>query len=212
MSKAVNNPPFEIIDIKRISILEELGDDEVYWETTIKTANYTIGVHAWFFKVIRYCEQHIPEAASYLKGIRKNIIGFGPKHSAMMEIIDSEGFELMPLITEYIKNGIDLDAYYEHEQRLKEYAKNPKKETQIKKKQEGLHSVVKNVRESNLRSSKLSDNLLKFLGNQIQNIYPEIFESDPKYIREFNNEIHDSTRSLVEKISSIHFNATQNKK
>jgi len=204
MSKPpINNPPFEVIECNMRNFKEETGDDMAYWHIDVRTAEYKAHVMLLFDLLWRYCTHAHPDAADYLSSVRNSIPGLGPRHGEMMDVIGEEGYDLMPLITAYIREHVDLDAHHQHDLKVKEWAKDPENHKAAAEKAESLGSLFPAMKDARLRYERLTDELLAFLNAKVLDIYPEILESDPQNIRELKHVVYDVTRTAGDSISSF---------
>ena len=201
------NPPFTILSTERQDYLETFGDDVITYWVEVKTEAYQVTVHVHFDNVVAYCQKRHPEVGAYFRSVRRNVKGFGPKHSKMFEIMTEESFDLQPHIYNYIKDCCDLEKHHQHEQRMKQAMADHKQATKLDAKVAGLEQHLPNMRRSNIRNTAFMDHVLELLNNEVLQRYPEIVNSHPKYITELEGILTDAVLSLGSKIDTLSFKA-----
>jgi hypothetical protein len=203
------NPPFEILSTKKIDHLESTGDDMIFWWVQVKTNAYVLPVLITFDGVVAYCQQQHPEVGEYFRSVRRNVKGFGPKHSKMFEIMDEEGFDLLPHIYNYIKDCCDLEKNHQHELNMKQTMANPEGAKKVSAKVASLEEHIPGMRSSAIRNTAFIDDMLELLNNEVLDRYPEIVNSDPKYIKELHGILVNVVLDLGSKIDTLSFKAGQ---
>ncbi len=206
------NPPFEILSTEQRSHLKDTGDDMVFWWVQVKTAEYTVPVLVDFDVVTYYCNKQHPNIGAYYSSVRKNVKGFGPKHSQMFAIMDEEGFDHLPHIYNYIKDCCDLQKYHERDLELKQTLSSHDNAQQLKAKVKSLEQHMPGMRSSTVRGIAFKDRVLDLLNIEVLERYPEIFNSDPKYITECQGILIDVILDLGSRIDSLAFHAANEKR
>ena len=205
------NPPFKILSTEQMNALETFGDDFVTWWVKVKTEAYEVPVHVHFDSVVSYCQMQHPEVGKYFTSVRRNVKGFGPKHSKMFDIMTEEGFDLMPHIYNYIKDCCNLEDYHQHDLRLKQSIADHEGAKQLEAKVKSLEQHMPGMRNSAIRNTAFKDHVLELLNNEVLERYPEIFNSDPKYITECQDILIDIVLDLGSKIDNLSFHARKDK-
>lgn len=203
------NPPFEILSIEKQDHLQTFGDDCMFWWVQVKTKAYVVSVHVSFDVVVAYCQQQHPEVGEYFRSVRRNVKGFGPKHSKMFEIMDEEGFDLLLHIYNYIKDCCDLEKYHEHELNMKQTMADQHLAKKLETKVAALEQGMPAMRSSAIRNTAFKDDVLELLNNEVLERYPEIVNSDPKYIKELHGILVDAVLNLGSKIDTLSFRAAK---
>ncbi|TNF24253.1 MAG: hypothetical protein EP314_08185 [Bacteroidetes bacterium] len=203
------NPPFEILSIEKHDQSETFGDDQVAWWVEVKTASYVVPVYVTFEMVMGYCQQQHPEVGEYFRSVRRNVKGFGPKHSEMFDIMTEEGFDLLPHIYNCIKDCFDLEKYHQHDVRLEQALTDRQTSERMEARSAALEENMKGMRESTLRNTAFKDCILELLNNEVLERYPEIVNSDPKYIKELQGILVDAVLDLGSKIDTLSFRAAK---
>jgi hypothetical protein len=210
MSSFVNSP-FKILSIEQQSGLETFGGDFITWWVEVKTDAYKVPVNVHFDSVMSYCQLQHPEVGKYFTSVRRNVKGFGPKHSKMFEIMTEEGFDLQPHIYNYIKDCCNLEEYHQHDLRMKQSMADHEGAKQLNARVASLEKGMPAMRSSTLRNTAFKDHLLELLNNEVLERYPEIVNSDPKYISELEDILIGIVLDLGSKIDSLSFRAEMEK-
>jgi len=205
------NPPFELLSVKQHSNMDTFGDDSIFWWVQVKTDAYEVPVMVDFDMVTYYCNQQHPQIGAYYSSVRKNVKGFGPKHSKMFAIMDEEGFDHLPHIYNYIKDCCDLQHYHEHDLNLKKSIATHEGSQQLNAKVASLEQHLPGMRSSAVRNTAFMDHVLELLNNEVLERYPEIFNSDPKYITDCQDILTRIVLDLGSKIDSLAFHAAKDK-
>ncbi len=203
------NPPFELISTEQQSHLETSGDDWTFWWVKVKTPNYEATVMVTFDSLMRYCESQHPEIGAYYKAVRRNVQGFGPKHSHMLAIMDEEGFDHLPYIIAYVKDCCNLEHHHQKDLQLKQQLSEPKEADNLKAKVETLEQGMSSMRASTLRNAAFKDDLMTLLNNEVLERYPELFNSDPKYIKEVQGVLINTVLTFSSTIDSLAYRAAK---
>jgi hypothetical protein len=205
------NPPFKILSTEQKSDLDTFGDDAITWWVQVKTEAYEVPVHVHFDSVVSYCQMQHPEVGKYFTSVRRNVKGFGPKHSKMFDIMTEEGFDLIPHIYNYIKDCCNLEDYHQHELRMQQTMADQKEAKQLESKVKSLEQHMPAMRNSTIRNIAFQDHVLELLNTEVLERYPEIFNSDPKYITQLQGILINIVLDLGSKIDTLSFNAEKEK-
>lgn len=210
MEKApIQNPPFEILSCTMENMRHSTGDDIIHWWVKLKTPSYHVDVNVWFERLQLYCRQARPETYAYFRSIRNGIIGLGPKHGQVMDVMVEEGFDLMPLLTEYIQNALDLEQYHQHDLRLQEARKDPVQHQKLSEKAESMSSMMRSMKESKTRMAAFTDQVMEYLGTEVAQHFPEIFNSDPEFIEQFHGKLVNWMLTIEKDMDSLSHKAAQ---
>ncbi|MCF8277859.1 MAG: hypothetical protein K9J17_14085 [Flavobacteriales bacterium] len=201
------NPPFKIQSTEQQSGLESFGDDAITWWVVVKTDAYEVPVFVHFDWVVAYCQKQHPEVGEYFRLLRRNVKGFGPKHSKMFEIMTEEGFDLRPHIYNYIKDCCNLEDRHQHELRIKQSMADHEGAKKMSAKVASMEEGMPAMRSSAIRNIAFKDQVLELLNNEVLERYPEIFNSDPKYITELEGILINMVLDLGSKIDTLSFKA-----
>lgn len=206
-NKKIDNPPFEILSCTMSNLLDDTGDDITLWWLRLKTPEYEVDVSVWFERLMRYCQDAHPDTYAYFNSIRRGFIGLGPKHSKVMDVLNEEGFDLMPLIREYIGQCTDIEAHHQQHLKLLEMKRDPVQDKELTQKAESMSTLVRSMRESSIRIDAFTDQVMEYLGTEVATHFPEIFNSDPKYIKEFHGKLINWMLRIREDVDSLSFKA-----
>lgn len=205
----IHNPPFEIVSCTMENMRHDTGDDIILWWVKLKTPTYQLELSVWFDRLQNYCREAHPETYAYFSSIRKGIIGLGPKHGRVMDVLVEEGFDLMPLITEYIQNALDLERYHQHDLKLMETIKNPVQKKKLNEKAESMTDLVRSMRKGTIRMEAFTDQVMEYLGTEVARQFPEIFNSDPEFIEQFHGKLVNWMLTIRNDVDTLSFKASK---
>jgi hypothetical protein len=126
-----------------------------------------------------------------------------------MDVVVEEGFDLMPLLTEYIQNALDLEQYHQHDLKLQETMKNPTQHQELSEKAESMTTMMRSMKESKTRMDAFTDQVMEYLGTEVAQHFPEIFNSDPEFIEQFHGKLVNWMLTIEKDMDSLSFKAAQ---
>lgn len=184
--------------------LETLGNDCINFEVIVQQGGNYFETKISYYRLHKYLKQFHPAIAKYFDDVRNNIAGFGPKETKVWAMLQAEEFDIMPYLHDYIENNNN------HLEPLNEAPKplTDEERKALKEKVAELDELVAGMRESNLKGIAFQDMLMEKLTAYVLEYYPEIFESEPKYIKELEGVLIDNILKLAEDIDTLAYKAT----
>lgn len=206
-----NNPPFEIIDVKRENGLKKYGTDSLTWKVKLKTDAYELEVGVDFDMMMKYCNFVHPEVGKYYSSVQTNIKGFGPKHSKMLAIMDEEGFDHLPHIHNFIKDSYNLEEWHQQALRNSENNADKAKAKELSDRFDALEAGLQALSGAAIRDTAFKDDLFDFLTKEVNTRFPEIFNSDPAHIMECKDILIREVMNIGDKINALAYKASKKK-
>lgn len=212
--ETLHNPPFKILQSIRCPLRETTGDDLMDFDVLIEVEGHKHWAWVPFDFVVDHCKTHHPEIAKYIRSVRKNVKGLGPKHSKMFEIMDEEGFDLLPYIYSCMKGDYNLPQViekirYPRASRSGIIDKDGNvTPVDFSEKADELEDVMAEMRKSTIRNEAFMDDLLEYLNEQAMERYPEIFNAEPELIKEYEKNLISWVRNIGEGYDKLAFRAT----
>jgi|GEM_PF-4566457 len=151
--------------------------------------------------LFEFIKKEDTKAYLYLVKASLSIRGYGPKHSKLLEIIDSEGFDLTPYIIRLF-NRFDEDLFDKQVNMIKEISMLQDQE-QVENVIEELDDMVDSDKEYNIKIIDFTNDVDQALHEVTLKYFPEIFEKDSKYIETYREALVDSTLHFAKKIENI---------
>lgn len=204
-----SNPTFEIHNCQMRNMRHDTGDDMILWYVEVKTPTYPVQLTVWFDNLQNYCKEAHPEIHAYINSIRKGIIGLGPKHGRVMDVLLEEGFEPLPLIKEYIQNECDLERYHRHDLKLRETIGKTTERKKLEHKTESLRFLANDMKGNAIRLEDFTDQVMEYLGTEVAQQFPEIFNAQPELIEAFHTKLVDWMLNIKKDIGTLSFKAQQ---
>jgi len=166
---------FKIISFHIYDSIQEIGIDSIQFHLEVLKEGRTFYTLLSYRDIYRFCEENLPNVATYLKGVRNNISGFGPKETKVWAILQEEAFEIEPLFYQFIEQHQDWlspaskPITAEERKAMDEIVRELGKESTL-------------IRDANLRETAFMDKILEDLTARVLEFYPEIFESNSENI------------------------------
>lgn len=155
-----------------------------------------------FETLFEFIKKEDIKAYMYLEKMRLSIRGYGPKHSKLLELIDSEGFDLIPYVIKLF-NEFDEDLFEKQVNLAKEIS-GLKGQEQIESLVEELDDMVDNdLREYNIKIIDFTNDVDQALHEVTLKHFPEIFEKEKKYIEAYRDALIHNTLNFAKKIGNI---------
>jgi hypothetical protein len=149
---------------------------------------------------ISFFKQFHPTIAEYFSKIRRNITGFGPKETKVWAMLQEEDFDMMPYLLDYLEN---MNAYLAP----LNVPIDEKQRENLKKKLKALSGHFLEIKHSNLTGTAFKDMLLEKLTADVLAYYPEIFNSNPKYIKDLSGVLKRHILKFGEDIDELAYKA-----
>ncbi|GEM_PF-3174643 len=198
-------------------ILRDMGDDYMYIRFIQETDGHQYDQSIGFDHLWGFAREHGRPEAEYFTNVRRSIKGFGPKHTPMFDAFMEEGFDFEPLIVAFLHDwhvtkGNPLDERFRIDKPIDTSPAAIAEHKALQKKAAHVVSELTGMgmRESNLRHTKFQDRLMDVLNEEIIRLFPEILESDPKYILELKDILITEVLSLSGKIDKLAFQIKEN--
>ncbi len=194
---------FTITNIRVEDLLNDTGDDLVFFHVQAETENGIGETSVSFQYLRRYCKQHLPNIAKYFDDVRKNINGFGPKETKMWTIIQEEGFDIQSILEQFI---IHYEMSFKTAQNIN---RTPKEQEQLEEVVRNLDEITSKLKDPNLRDTAFKDMMLERLSADVLQYYPEIFNSKSEYINEVNNILVKHIVRLANELDDLAYKARE---
>lgn len=196
-------------------ILRDLGTDFMFIKFIQETNGHQYDQSLSFDMLSRFAQEHGRPEAEYFTQVRRSIKGFGPKHTPMFDAFMEEGFDFEPLILAFLHDwhvtkGNPLDERFRIDKPIDTSPAAISKHKGFQKKAAELKNEFGGMREYSLRHTKFQDRLMDVLNEEIIGLFPEIINSDPKYILELQDILITEVLSLSGKIDKLAFQIKQN--
>lgn len=197
-------------------IFRDLGDDYMYIKFIMETGGHQYDLSIDFDRLWGFAREHGRPEGEYFTQVRRSIKGFGPKHTPMFDAFMEEGFDFEPLIVAFLHDwhvtkGNPLDERFRMDKPIDTSPEAVAEHKAFKKKFAELKNAIVGKREHSIRHIKFQDWLMDVLNDEIVRLFPEIINSDPKYIRELQDILITEIMSLAGKIDKLAFQARENK-
>ncbi len=182
------------------NMLDETGDDFIHFQVFVALNNdpeIAIPIVISFDDLVEHIKPLSPSEYDYIKKIRSNMHGYGPKHSKILEVLQEEGYDISPYLQTYITENM-VEEHYEYEKRLQT---NPKES--LKKALAMLAAYQEEMKKENLRYTNFLDQLDKTLHELTFNHYPELFEKGNDIVEAYRNHLTRTTLDFARRIDKF---------
>ena len=197
-------PPFTIVSFAITDLLEDLGDDSVFFHVDLTINDNLYHTSVSFHELEKYLEQHKPADADYLNKVRRAIGGFGPKQRPVVNMCEEEGYDFEKPVSEFIAAMRPL----EHLTSVNKTNSAGQTEA-FKKKAADLKATLDEGKSFNLRGNMFLEEIMELLTNKVLEIYPEIFNSDPQYIIALQDKLVTHVLKVGEDINELAWKAAK---
>lgn len=200
-----NLPPFTIENIQFNNMLEESGDDliDIYLDIVINEEYH------WYFvpfhNLCKHAAKYFPQQSVYIESVGNSIVGFGPKHTEWVNILQEEGFDFIPLLHHFVETYTTLD-YLEKRQNITE-----QQHKELENKLDHMGDLLHAGKELKLKYVLFADTLMDYANKLALETYPEILNSKPEYIKELQNVLIRHVQNLSEALNELAEKAMDNK-
>jgi hypothetical protein len=180
--------------------LETFGDDwasfHVYFAKD--NAEMMMPIIVPLEHVLDHIQKTAPAEYQYIKDIKKNIRGYGPKHSRILKALDEEGYDFSP----HLQGMFNQDQLAEHAEYNKRLATLPVNK-ELEKKMAELDEMVANMKESNKKYVRFLDAIDKQLHELTFEFYPELFEKGEAIVERYEYKLGFVVRMFAEAIDKL---------
>ena len=197
-------PPFTIVSFVMTDLLEDLGDDSVFFEVDLTINDNLYHTSVSFHELEKYLKQHKPADADYLNKVRSAIGGFGPKQRPVVNMCEEEGYDFEKRVSAFIAAMRPL----EHLMPVNKIH-NAGQTAAIKKIAADLKTTMEDSKSFNLRGNKFLEEIMELLTNKVLEIYPEIFNSNPQYIIDLQDKLVTHVLKIGEDINELAWKAAK---
>lgn len=192
------------------SFLYETGEDIIFIEIFFSTSlirETILPMSIPYEKLNNFIKAVDSKAHHYLLKIRQTIGGYGPKHSQIFEIIESEGFDLKFYVQGFLES-LDETVIKQHLDWCKMSEKNKR---QLKDKIESLESLIT---PSFIENNKNKNLYLEELDQAIHEVnlkyFPAIVEGNTVFIKKYKSLLINTTLLFYEQIDKLIHHTNEN--
>ncbi|MCF8257858.1 MAG: hypothetical protein K9J06_09900 [Flavobacteriales bacterium] len=209
-----HNPPFEVMDITAVNDPDSpwLIERQSWW-VKVKTPEYEVTVRAGLFQVWDLISERHRKVNTYLRKLNKSLpfIEGQDRGELLYGHLVDEGFDFAPFIAEYVKYRIDLNKRHERYMEIEE-RHDPEKgyAVMFRDNREFVDPVLGHIPAADAKDCFLSGVLAGAVENA-KICYPDIFNSHPMYMLEFERLIVDSASGLQHHLASLQRSAARSK-
>ena len=175
-------PPFTILNIAVSDMLEDLGEDVVYFDVDIELNGKYYRTVIFMNDFVDYLMAYHVEQGRYFDKVRSSIKGFGPKETRVYNTAIDEGFDFEPLLYRFIEDIRPL----EHLTPQDNAPLSAKAHQKLESIANDLTELAKEGKSLTLREVQFADELMDYLTESVTKIYPEIFNSAPEHITQLH--------------------------
>ncbi len=189
------------------NMIEDTGDDYIFIKIFFKTDNLPevfMPISYPYEKLLKFIYTVDEPAYNYLNKIRNDMHGYGPKHSKIFKVIESESFDIEKYIILFLESLDEnhITKHYDWCDRLQ----NQTPEAQ-QKQQEIIDDIVSIVDEDyrlwNIKYEEFLDSIDQTLHELTLKFYPDLFEMGENYIEEYRDIISRATISFAQAIDKL---------
>ncbi|KAA5533333.1 hypothetical protein F0919_12365 [Taibaiella lutea] len=195
-----------ITRIKYNNSLEDLGYDWVTIYIFFKvddSEEFHMPAMINLDELFGFVENEEPETGKYLLNIRRNMRGYGPKHSKVLETLQEEGFDLDKYVAKYFSTL--EDSYFQKQIEINKNIRKPEVYKDMTKKYEDLKATVEenSLRNSQIRYTAFLDAIEIALHETTFEIYPGLFEMGDKHVAAYEEVLSRAVLNFAEEIDKI---------
>ena len=195
-------PPFTVISFKQTDLLEDSGDDMVFFHVDLELNAQLYHCIVPFFKLADHLSKNKPADADYFNRLRSSINGFGPKETVVLGLAEEEGYDIEKAVIEYIAAGDIFKKLIPINKKQSDV-----EDSAVAKKFMELESLTQELKPFNLRDITFKDEIMDLLNKKVLEIYPEILNSRPEYITELKSLLIDNVLKFGEDINNLAWRA-----
>jgi hypothetical protein len=195
-------PPFTIISFEQTDMLDDTGDDVVFFHVDLEIDAQLYHCMVPFYTLAKHLAATRPADANYFDKLRSSLTGFGPKETVVLRLAEEEGYDIEKAVSEFIANNATLEKLtpINKKQTDMEHAA-------VSKKFEELEAYAQDMKTFNLRDITFKDEVMDLLNKKVLEIYPEIFNSRPEYITKLKSLLIDHVLNFGADINSLAWKA-----
>lgn len=193
-------------------------NQELNYCLRIETDRYIFETLVFFDQVMKWAQTHAPEQAAYFKSVRDNIPGLGPKLQTMRREWETEGYNVVPLIHQYLNQTFDIEAEIAHQVKNKwatlvdktlpgyspESPEERKLELELERDilEEWTPQKAAADEEQN-RMERFQDALLAEANRIALEVWPELLNREPDTIRELGTILIGHAMDMAEELTNL---------
>lgn len=174
------------------NLLAELGDDaaliQYFYQKNEQICKMPIIIN--FSQVLNFIEETDLPSYQYIQKVRKDIGGYGPKHSKMFEVFEQEGFDIDRHLMAFAQNFED-DMIAQHIERFQNRTVDAKEFDQAMKKLDAY--VNSGYAEENIRMNQFTEAIDQKLHELTLEFYPDFFENKIEYLNKYKSLLINTT-------------------
>ena len=195
-------PPFTVISFKQTDMLNDTGDDTVFFHVDLEINAQLYHCIVPFYKLADHLSENKQADANYFSRLRSSINGFGPKETVMLRLAEEEGYDIEKAVIDFIADEMTLEKLIPVN----------KKQTGVDtaaltQKMDELQELAQEGKPFNLRDIAFKDEVMDLLNKKVLEIYPEILNSRPEYITELKSLLIDNVLRFGGDINSLAWRA-----
>lgn len=195
-------PPFTIMVFKQTDLLNDTGDDVVFFDVELEIDAQLYYCSVPFYNLAKYLAATRPADGDYFHKLRSSLTGFGPKETAVLRLAEEEGYDIEKGVSEFIAANASLEKLIpinKQQTRIEHAA--------VSKKFEELESMAQDMKPFNLRDIAFKDAVMDLLNKKVLEVYPEIFNSRPEYITKLESLLIDHVLDFGGDINALAWKA-----
>ncbi len=198
-----NDLPFSFKIVERGNQLEALGFDEAFWDLNVCMDGFTFEIRVSMRELLDYFDT-LPGIGEYAKKIRNGIVGYGGKHSKMLQTMAEEGFNPEEYLEEFIHKHVDLKTRMDDAKRIQSQTPmQDSKRREFEKSMKELDETVLTMRESSKNWDDFAERMLEATTAIALKVYPEIFNAESHFIKDFEGIIYNHVRRITEEVEKL---------
>ena len=144
----------------------------------------------------------------YLQKCRKDIGGYGPKHSEILEILNNEGFDLEKYIIAYIEQLDPINVVHHIA-----WSENMKKGNNTNIANEIIESLKEIANEDYINYNIQFNNYKEAIDQKLHDVtlafFPELFEKNPEILKKYKSILVNTTLSFTSSIDKLLYASKQ---
>ena len=195
-------PAFTIKSFKQTDMLNDTGDDVVFFHVELEIDAQLYHYSVAFYKLAEHLAATRPADASYFNKLRLSLTGFGPKETIVLRLAEEEGYDIEKAVSEFIADNASLEKLTPINKKQTDI-----EHAAVSKKFEKLESMAQDLKPFNLRDITFKDAVMDLLNKKVLEVYPEIFNSRPEYITKLKSLLIDNVLKFGKDINNLAWKA-----
>ncbi|TRX42987.1 hypothetical protein [Flavobacterium restrictum] len=190
------------------SMLEDIGSDITMIHIFFKTATRPearMPVILPYDKLTQFIQTIDEQAFDYLTKIRSSIAGYGPKHTAVFKILESENFDLTPYLKRYVEALTPTYIAQQYEW-CDSIVNNPSNTEKVQNSFKEIQKIANpDFINRNVKMDQFRDEIDQTLHELVLKFFPELFENGPECLSEYRDILVRTTLNFFENIDKLTF-------